>query len=168
MVAAFGQAQKIITNWRTTMYKVIILRGTGSAVIAINDAGQSVGYSHITNEGGITDPMLWSPSGKATVLQDVGGRGSSNAVAINDAGQSVGSSRGDAVLWSPSGKATVLQDAGGQDNSAAYAINVAGQSVGYSFATPYDYDAVLWSPSGKATNLGTILVARVVESVAVF
>jgi hypothetical protein len=27
---------------------------------------------------------------------------------------------------------------------------------------------VLWSPSGKATNLGTILVARVVESVAVF
>jgi len=74
MVAAFGQAQKIITNWRTTMYKVIILRGTGSAVIAINDAGQSVGYSHITNEGGITDPMLWSPSGKATLLQDVGGR----------------------------------------------------------------------------------------------
>jgi hypothetical protein len=62
----------------------------------------------------------------------------------------------------------VLQDAGGQDNSAAYAINVAGQSVGYSFATPYDYDAVLWSLSGKATNLGTILVARVVESVAVF
>ena len=50
---------------------------------AINDAGQSVGYS-----GG--DAVLWSPSGKATVLQDAGGQGESYALAINDAGWSVG------------------------------------------------------------------------------
>ena len=37
-----------------------------------------------------TDAVLWSPSGKATVLQDAGGQGDSYAYAINDAGWSVG------------------------------------------------------------------------------
>ena len=117
------------------MYKTIILRGSNAGfAIAINEAGQSVGYSD-TAPG--DDAVLWSPSGKATVLQDVGGQGISYADAINDAGQSVGSSqyrdrRLDAVLWSPSGKATVLQDAGGQGFSDANAINDAGWSVGYS------------------------------------
>jgi hypothetical protein len=100
--------------------------------------------------------VLWSPSGKATVLQDVGGLGNSYADAINDAGQSVGYSVTtadgyDAVLWSPSGKATMLQDVGGSGVSAALAINDAGWSVGLSDG------AVLWSPTGKATNLGAVL-----------
>jgi len=63
--------------------------------------------------------VLWSASGKATVLHDAGGAGVSSADAINDAGQSVGlsyttssASGADAVLWSPSGKATVLQGLG--------------------------------------------------------
>ena len=81
--------------------------------------------------------VLWSPSGKATVLQDVGGDGVSEGRAINDSGQSVGfsltapaSGCQDAVLWSPSGKATVLQDAGGHGWSLAGAINASAQSVG--------------------------------------
>jgi uncharacterized membrane protein len=77
--------------------------------------------------------VLWSPSGKATVLQDAGGQGQSVALAINDAGRSVGWSSTklgydtDAMLWSPSGKATVLQDVGGQGYSEAFAINNTGR-----------------------------------------
>ena len=91
-----------------------------STALAVNDAGQSVGFSDNAScpSCGV-DAVLWSPTGKATVLQDVGGVGVSYVGAINDAGQSVGGSLTaagglDAVLWSPSGKATVLQDAGGQ------------------------------------------------------
>ncbi len=110
--------------------------------------------------------MLWSASGKATVLQDVGGPIDNFVYAINASGWSVGDSavcggpqgcaHGDAVLWSPSGKATVLQDVGGQGFSYVVAINDAGWSVGYSqtaFGPSADYEAVLWSPSGKATVL---------------
>ncbi len=87
--------------------------------------------------GAIKEAVQWSPSGKATVLQDAGGRGESTVVAINDAGQSVGYSytgRGYvAVLWSPSGKAMVLEDEGGAGISQALAVNDAGWSVGYSY-----------------------------------
>ena len=60
----------------------------------------------------LSDAVLWSPSGKATVLQDAGGQGYSAAFTINDLGWSVGysstASGSDAVLWSPSGRATDL------------------------------------------------------------
>jgi dipeptidyl aminopeptidase/acylaminoacyl peptidase len=102
------------------------------------------------------EAVLWSPSGKQTVLQDAGGQGSSDAAAINASGQSVGYSAtiggDDAVLWSPSGQATVLQNAPGSIQSVAVAINDAGQSVGFS-KTANGQDAVLWSPSGKAIVL---------------
>jgi len=127
----------------------------GLQPIAINDAGQSVGFSYTV--GGY-DAVLWSPSGKATVLQDAGGRGDSEPIAINDSGQSVGNSGGDAVLWSPLGKATVLKDAGGLGYSFVFAINASGVSVGYSCTARHRLscvgkEAVLWSPSGKATVL---------------
>src|SRR5580658_9701446 len=149
-------------------YDVTVLHVPGqgfSGPNAVNDAGQSVGYSD-TASG--TDAVLWTPSGKATVLQDAGGADYSFPNAINDAGWSVGvsyTSRSlgptdpDAVLWSPSGKATVLQDVGGHDYSWAVAVNSSGWSVGYSNTetpqngVPTDADAVLWSPSGKATVL---------------
>jgi hypothetical protein len=118
-----------------------------SAASAINAFGWSVGSS-----GG--DAVLWSPSGKATVLQDAGGQGYSAASAINAFGWSVGFSKVafgyDAVLWSPSGKATVL------GSGRAVAINDFGWSVGNSY-TASGSDAVLWSPSGEATDLGAVL-----------
>ena len=131
------------------MYKTFILNGQ---VYAINDAGQSVGDS-VTTSGG-DDAVLWSPTGKATVRQDVGGQGFSEAVAINDSGQSVGvsytASSVDAVLWSPSGKATVLQDVGGE-GAQAFAINDFGWSVGLSVAARGSgaiAEAVLWCQQG--------------------
>jgi hypothetical protein len=130
-----------------------------SEAFAINDSGDSVGLSFSALRSGgrkaAAEAVLWSPSGKATVLQDVGGARFSKALAINDSGESVGFSGKDAVLWSPSGTATVLRSAG---VSEAVAINAAGDSVGYSFgASGNGVDAMLWSPSGAATNLGAVL-----------
>ncbi len=143
-------------------YRVTLLSdpsGEGAGAFSINATGQSVGDS--TFFAGGEDAVLWSATGKATVLQDVGGRGFSAARAINDKGQSVGVSNttegADAVLWSPTGQATVLQDVGGLGDSAADAINDKGQSVGYSNTAGGGSDAVLWSPSGHATDLGAIL-----------
>jgi hypothetical protein len=133
---------------------------------AINDAGQSVGWSKTAScprlQECSADAVLWSASGKATVLQDVGGQGFSYPNAVNASGQSVGYSLSasgmDTVLWSPSGKATLLQDVGGPIDNFAYAINASGWSVGDSFVCGGPQgcarnDAVLWSPSGKATVL---------------
>ena len=120
-----------------------------SDAVAINNAGQSVGFSK-TAKG--QDAVLWSPSGTAIVLHDAGGKNFSGAVAINASGHSVGFSKTptggyDAVRWSPSGAATVLHDAGGQGDSQAVAENNNGWSVGFSLTTN-GQDAVLWSPTG--------------------
>ena len=103
------------------------------ASYAINASGQSIGNSS-TASG--SDAVLWSRSGKATVLKDAGGAGYSLASDINAFGWSVGQSYtnaaqtlSDAVLWSPSGRATALQDAGGQGYSAAFTINDLGWIV---------------------------------------
>jgi uncharacterized membrane protein len=75
----------------------------------------------------------------ATVLQDVGGQGYSDAYGINISNEVVGvsllnsdTSARDAVLWSPNGTPTILQDVGGQRQSTALGINSAGDIVGYS------------------------------------
>jgi len=49
------------------------------------------------------DAVLWSASGTATVLQDVGGQGVSSARAINASGQSIGSSRPALICEQPLG-----------------------------------------------------------------
>jgi hypothetical protein len=138
------------------LYKVIDLESfdTPDRPLAINDAGWVVG---IAGTDAAADAVLWSPSGKLTVLQDLGGVGDSGAFAINDAGWSVGAAANagsifDAMLWSPSGKETVLQDVGGELYSVADDINDAGWSVGESW-TAWGTDAVLWSPTGKGTAL---------------
>ena len=76
---------------------------------AINNAGQSVGYSD-TSTGYLA--VLWSSSGIAMVLNDPGGHGDAAAYAINASGHSVGAfataNSYEAVRWSPTGQATVL------------------------------------------------------------
>ena len=61
-----------------------------SIVWAIDASGQSAGVSTSFHAGNTVDAVLWSPSGKPTVLQDAGGEGDSGAFAINASGQSVG------------------------------------------------------------------------------
>ncbi len=147
-------------------YNVVVLNGdefydSSGPAEALNASGQSIGAALYTN---LAEAELWSVSGNVTILQDVGGQGSSGAYGINDLGESAGSSRtppggvydepgSDAVLWSPSGAATVLQDVGGQGSSRAVAINDAGQIVGSSVDASQDLEAVLWNSSGNATVL---------------
>jgi len=106
-----------------------------STVVAINDAGQCIGTS-FTPSGGV-DAVLWSPSGKATVLRDVGDGGHSVALALNDVGWSVGFSFTaggyEAVLWSPSGKATNLGGMLGPawTDTEAVRVNNSGDIIGY-------------------------------------
>ncbi len=122
-----------------------------------------VGY-YQTSSGNNREAVLWSPSGKATVLQDAGGLGQSQVNAINASGQSVGSSEatgsGSAeypVLWSSSGVATVLQNVGGTPYNnwdEAYDINKYGWSVGISAAPGgIGPSATLWSTSGTGIYL---------------
>ena len=122
---------------------------------AINDLGYIAGEVTTTNKS--SEPVIWSPSGQVTVLQEVGEAGGSQVVGINSAGYAVGYSQigtgWDAVLWSPNGKATVLQDVGGQGYSQAVGINDAGEAVGYSETAGGGWDAVLWSPNGTGTVL---------------
>ena len=82
----------------------------GIGPTAINDAGQVVGDSTTVSAGSFA-AVSRSPSGKMTVLPNVGGLPNSFVNAINDFGQSVGFSASSILddtpqaLWSPSGKA---------------------------------------------------------------
>ena len=137
--------------------------GSPEYPVAMNATGESVGYTAVAN-GPAADAVLWSETGQVTVLQDVGGVGSSEPNNINRLGYSVGtseiagSSAAEPVLWSPSGAGTVLQNVDGVpynhwDN--AYAINNSGWIVGISpaAAPPGQPTATIWSPSGTATYL---------------
>ena len=101
------------------------LAGGFSYAVAINDAGQVVGYS--TTGTGKAHAFLWE-KGTMIDLGDLGGR-NSYAVAINNAGQVVGYSTtgtGDqhAFLWE---KGTMMDLGVGN----AIAINDAGDVLGF-------------------------------------
>ena len=105
----------------------------------LNAAGQSVG-AFKSSQAPTSVAMLWSPSGAATVLQDVGSRGLSRASDINHAGQSVGysttaSGYEEAVLWSSSGTATSSKVRSALIRTPSVAINNSGYIIwtaGYS------------------------------------
>jgi hypothetical protein len=157
-------------KWSATGVKTVLEHGgdrrgyTGQAV-AINNVGEVIGNVVGTESNEIPEQaILWSPRGKATFLQDVGGQNRSIVIALNAFGQSVGVSDDsaggqEAVLWSPTGTGVVLQNPDGFASTAAFAINNAGQSVGYGFLDPdgTQADAVLWSSSGKEADLNKFL-----------
>jgi hypothetical protein len=139
----------------------------------INAAGQTAGYSDVTKNADVSDAVVWSTSGQATVLSNTNGN-DSYVNALNNKGQTVGESFTDgkhggpppSVLWSASGQVTVLQDPAGHDNDWVKALNNSGESVGYS-AAPHYQDAVRWSPTGKATVLQDIGDLKEAEAVGI-
>ncbi len=137
----------------------------GDSVVAINNAGQSIGYSEDLGDGA-TEAVKWSKSGVGTVLGGTG-LGLINGVdltAINASGQVSGYvvpagvpiSEREAVLWSSTGAETVLQDKGGENTAQALDLNNSGYSVGF-VATPTGNEATLWSPKGTEIDLNRIL-----------
>ena len=67
---------------------------------AINDSGYIAGEVTTTNKS--SEPVIWSPSGQVTVLQEVGEAGGSQVVGINSAGYAVGYSQIGAPAGTPS------------------------------------------------------------------
>jgi hypothetical protein len=127
--------------------------GSTTVVKAINSTGESVGVSQTTAGG--YDAVLWSATGTAQALTDVGSEGDSSSRVINGAGQSGGWSKtstgADTVLWSASGTTTVLNKTG-LFGSTVYAINSHGDTVGYT-VTSTGYDPFFWTASGHQVPL---------------
>ena len=165
-----GQAQTAIDEGdrafvavANTMVNLGLLPGVdaegSSEALAINDAGQSVGWSNTSASLSPRHAVLWSAAG---VIQDLGvlGGTSSEAVDINDAGQVIGMSdvagggrRG--FIWSSGGGMQDLAPITGSP-VVPVAINDAGQIIG-SYPTPGGQShAFLYTPGSGLTDLGTL------------
>jgi probable HAF family extracellular repeat protein len=131
----------------------------GARALAINNAGQIVGYSPTASS--TLHAVLWSPSG---VIQDLGTLGGSNSEAfdINASGQVIGSSQiaGDAAthffLWS---SGTGMQDLNtliGPAITSVVEINDAGQITGTYTTAGGQSHAFLYTPGSGLRDLGTL------------
>jgi probable HAF family extracellular repeat protein len=107
------------------------LGGSISEAVAINNAGQIVGWSYTSDTAPWTNAAFFTPGQGARDLGTLAG-GRSQALAINDAGQVVGFSvvggEEHAFLWTASGGLEDISHVTGI--SAAVAINNNGQVVG--------------------------------------
>jgi probable HAF family extracellular repeat protein len=127
--------------------------------VALNEAGQVVGYTFSNSfQYSTTYGLLWK-GGKLTVLATLGGD-YSVAAAINDRGEVVGASLaadglGHAVLWKDTKAIDLgLGPLGG--NAQAKGINNVGLVVGFSLDPAYStMHATLWD-GAKAIDLGTL------------
>jgi probable HAF family extracellular repeat protein len=135
---------------------LITLGGTAVGAVAINNSGQTAGFSKT-----VGDAATHATSWNGTTVIDLGSLGGtySQATDINNHGQVVGYSQLTGIvamyaLLFNGTTATVLGTLGGQV-SAAYGINDVGQVVGYSrTALGYDH-ATVWNGT-TPTDLGTL------------
>ena len=160
--AAINEGNRAFVAVATTMVNLGLLPGAGgesasSDAVAINDAGQIVGWSHTSTAA--RHAVLWSAS---YVIQDLGTLGGTNseAVDINTAGQVVGMSDvagggRRAFIWSAG--------AGMQDLSVVIgyslvpaAINAAGQIAGSYSAPGGQSHAFRYTPGSGLLDLGTL------------
>ena len=161
---------------------VVLLSGTGAAqsytliglgdlpggstisrARAINDSGQVVGVSYVTNS---SKAFIWDSENGMVNLGALPGGGtsghSSNARDINNSGQVVGSSRtengtgSEAFIWDSTNGMVALGDLpGGGFRSTARAINDSGQVVGYGDSENND-EAFIWDATNGMTALGDL------------
>lgn len=125
------------------------LKATYSDALDINDAGQVVGYSHVS-PGGPTHPVRWDDPQTLVDLGPLPGGANSIAHAINRSGLVVGASEFGpsddyhAVAWGPDG----IRDLGtlpGHTRSWARAVNAHGVIVGEGRPTRSgDQVALIW------------------------
>jgi probable HAF family extracellular repeat protein len=147
--------------------------GTDAQAVAINDAGQVVGYSYLSSAPSATcassigfplatGSFIWDQQGG---MQNIGGLGGTCTLAsdLNNIGQVVGVSavKGDgkahAFLWQRGMKLKDLGTLGG-DNSYAGFISDGGYIVGKADlpgTLPQNHHAILWT-NGKKIDLGVL------------
>jgi hypothetical protein len=114
-----------------------------------------------------TTPVMWSPTGAATILNNfVGADGYEvAAMSINDAGDSCGylvlpSGDTDAVYWDNLGNSTVLTSLPGSSEDMASSINDAGVIGGRSDGVAVEWSSngsILWhDPIGRDSGINVI------------
>jgi probable HAF family extracellular repeat protein len=131
-----------------------------SDAVAINDAGQIVGWAHTAVSPFPRHAVLWSAS---YVIQDLGTLGgpTSTAVDINNAGQVIGMSdvpggASHGFIWTAGGGMQDLTTLLGYPATDVAAINDAGQIAGTYVAPGGETHAFLYTPGTGLRDLGTL------------
>jgi probable HAF family extracellular repeat protein len=158
-----------------TLKDLETLGGSVSSALGINDSGQVVGFSNLSDSCGVLPSLnscyhafLYTPATQSqpATMKDLGTLGGSfsAAAAINDSGQVVSysvTSNGATHAFFYSG--ATMMDLGtlGGPESRAYGINAAGQIVGESYTSANTEHAFLYTPATQSqaatmTDLGTL------------
>ncbi len=156
-------ADAILWTPGSGMTRIGRVGGVYAYPLAVNDAGQVVGYTAVPNSsGGLSfRGFLWTQVGGAADLASLGGDQQTIAFAINNSGQVVGQSNiaGDvgfhAFIWTASGGIRDLGTLGGV-SSAAMAISDTGQVIGTSQVADGSWHAFSWTQADGMIDIGTL------------
>jgi probable HAF family extracellular repeat protein len=143
-----------VTAQTYTVTDLGTLGGNQSNALGINDVGQVVGYSWVSNGRSSSRAFLWGATTGMRGLGTLGGS-SSIATAINNSAQVVGCSEIAtwAFIWT---QAEGMQKLDAPIGSIAYAINDSGTVVGTFAYSSLGTHAFLWTAAGEAQDLGSL------------